>query len=296
MTELIEEHGADVEAPVVDGDPEKVITAGCTILHMAMYFCGKDAVNTLLDYGADPLARDANGFTPIMIAACTDNYPALEAALRHARLGGDRPVPPHLVEMSKAHRCYTRTEVLNHRNNWSNTPLNIAGYMGATRCLSVLIEAGSDLTACNAFDDNTLNLACMSRTMREKDLVHLLKHVINATGVATIDRKTKWSNYNVAGMVVKYYVWFAYCIYGKNASAMVQDMQAASGKTPLHCAAGAGNLAIVRALLKAGANPTLEDASGWKPSEKARVNGFVLLNDFLIENELLWKEKHSAQN
>ena len=97
-------------------------------------------------------------------------------------------------------------------------------------------------------------------------------------------------------MAVKFYVRFAYCIYGKKASAMVQNMRGPSGKVALHCAAGAGNLALARALLKAGANPTIEDADGKRPSARARAAGFVLLNDFLAENEQLWKEKHGAQN
>ena len=82
MSELLEEHDdVDVESRITSADPERLMTAGSSILFSAMFFCGKEAVNILLDHGADPLARDAGGFTPIMAAVMNDNASSLGAAL-----------------------------------------------------------------------------------------------------------------------------------------------------------------------------------------------------------------------
>ena len=93
MTELLEDHGVDVENRLAAGDPGRMITAGSTILAQAMYFGGKEAINILLDHGADLLARDISGIFPLLVAAACDNADALEAAFRHSRCGGDRPIP-----------------------------------------------------------------------------------------------------------------------------------------------------------------------------------------------------------
>ena len=59
-------------AELLDADrdaPSRTASEGETALHLAAAFGRKDAVELLLDHGADPSATDGNGRTPAEVAA-----------------------------------------------------------------------------------------------------------------------------------------------------------------------------------------------------------------------------------
>src|SRR6185295_4303611 len=74
-------------------------TSGATPLHFAAEAGNADAINALLNAGADVNAKESeNGQTPLIFAASAGNVDAMKALIKH---GADVNMPSKVTDLAK---------------------------------------------------------------------------------------------------------------------------------------------------------------------------------------------------
>lgn len=121
--------------------------AGKTPLHYALTYRNDDAIDLLLNHGAEINASDQTGLTPLHVAAI------------HDRLDG-------------CNRLLARGADLLARDDFGDTPLHLAALHGKTRMVERFISAGADAQARNNAGATALELA---KKYRRQDVVDLLE-------------------------------------------------------------------------------------------------------------------------
>jgi len=91
-----------------------------TLLHFAAAYGNVEAIQTLIELGADPKAEDGNGFSALYLAAAWKNADAVRELLQH----DDR---------------------VNRTNRYGWSPLRAAARFGGDEAAEALLEAGAEL-------------------------------------------------------------------------------------------------------------------------------------------------------
>lgn len=180
---------------------------GRTPLHLAAATGVVVGVEHLIEYGADVDTADSAGLTPLMVVG--------------SRGAGSRQDIAQVVKVLTEHGAEVNRKDPKHQR----TPLGWMALTEEIKGIDLLLRAGAELEARDAEGMTPLLLAAGAG--REYTLRTLL---------------------------------------AKGAEAKVVDSQ---GRTALHLAVSGGNAAVVRALLEAGADPDAKDSAGQTPRAAA---------------------------
>jgi uncharacterized protein len=221
-----------------------------TPLHEAAAACRLDAVKQLLAGGADRLARDENGATPLMLAGkCREKDPQ-SAALLLAMLS----TPIELQE---------------------NQPISIQ-YAAAHRQTSVVemfLKLGIEPDAQGSEGNRALDLACLNGDSATAKA--LLDHganpkLRNKAGATPLHDAALAGNAAVLELLID---------HGAEVDALDADDRA----TPLHYAASLDRFDAVKTLVAHGAQRALKNAQGQTARQIATKNDFTDVAEFLAQ-------------
>ena len=238
-------------ASSVEGDANLTTAGGTSLLMAAAPDVDKMAL--LLARGADPRFRAASGYDAMTVAA---SYPGSAPALRALLDAGAGVEPPDGVKATRS-------------------PLLFASMSGDLAAVSLLLARGARADLAGASGDMPISEAI---TFGRPDVVRALiaagagVHLVERTGVNLLH----WATItNRAGVIPEL------------ARAGV-DINATDerGYTPLMYAATIdfGDTATLRALLAAGAQPTIANHSGRTPLQQARRLGHLQIAAVLAES------------
>ena len=152
------EHGADPDARLEKQLPfvSRRITQnngltpsniGATPFFLAASFGDLESMRILVDGGADPLLRVEDGTTALMVAAGADY---VEGADKYGRrwFGDNLPLQESALEAVRFLRDLGLD--INATNDYEQTTLHGAVYLGGTLLVPFLLEGGADINAINA--------------------------------------------------------------------------------------------------------------------------------------------------
>jgi cytohesin len=247
------------------------------LIHLAVLEGTRDNIRALLDKGADPHVRDKYGKTPLHSLArrCGESmrltYPDIVEMLLDKGLdpnaqqtdgsglgsSGKGETPLHKAVQSRDDSTAEVVEILlQHgadpciRNEDEETPLHLAS---GGRITDSLLEQGADPNAKNWAGETPLHYASQEKPGSDAD----------AEKVSALLEKGA----------------------DPSLSCHVDDYSVESdeGDTPMHVAAGDGNVEIARALLEAGADPDVDNKAGVRPIQKAAGGGWLDTVELLLD-------------
>ena len=288
VVKLLVESGASVRAA------DAALRDGQTTLMLAARAGNVEVIDVLLKHGADPNAAERRtGTTALMWAALDDRGDAIRALVRGGADVGARSArtafphtPPGVIgDALEEGSSYVGQTVL-PKGNW--TPLMYAARQGTGGAVAALADAKADLDAADPDGSTALALAAING---HADVVALLlerganPNAADRTGMtplyAAVDLHTMQLGFGrpdpppsvVAGSVdmVK-----ALLAHGANPNARLTtrilkrvytagDGKLGKGATPYMRAARAGDVALMKILLAAGADPGLTQDNGNSP-------------------------------
>jgi uncharacterized protein len=186
----------------------------------------------------------------------------LDAQMLQAALNGDLATVEKLVSQGAN---------INYNDAWGNSAVFSAAWEGNTKALDLFYNLGAKIS----FDD--ANLLCNAAYNGKIDSVEwLLNNGENAnfsftnTGENALHYAiSKTSEINERAEIVKILIAAGTDVnkktfVGKPTLCFMRDAYL-KGETPLHRAAAYGNVAIIKMLLDAGAEPSVKDANGDTP-------------------------------
>ncbi|XP_014665763.1 PREDICTED: ankyrin repeat domain-containing protein 61-like [Priapulus caudatus] len=165
--ELLCRHGADIVFPLND--------RGLTALHLAARYCLDKSIDTFAAHRANLNVRDAQGKTPMLVAAEYGNFTFVSALLRRGIAVNQADDCGQTV---LHHACATQQSIATiaeliecgagvnaQDSNYGDTPLHTAAYLGYEGPIGLLLRYGADPDARNlygqsatyAFLDNAAN-------------------------------------------------------------------------------------------------------------------------------------------
>lgn len=231
-------------------------TAFATPLMRAAYFGHLEMVRFLLEFGADPLTRNGQGMSVLLIAVTapwSDNQPRQESLWAAKR---------EIVRLLLVRNANPRA-----RDTLGQTPLHKAASIGDLELVRLLLAAGASVRDADTNSSTPLLRATTPEVFR------LLLAVKDPGGNPV-------SLANSYASVLLLHVVQLYCRLpaDKNTAdwlALTRQLLAAGaavntrmtwGQTSLHMAARIQSLDLVRVLLEAGANPNLVDGDRYTPT------------------------------
>ena len=226
------------------------VSKGMTPLHGAMMHGEWEAVEALLDAKADPHAREASTSSSALTLSCL--------------VGRDDNVREWLARFP---------DHLERRNALGITPLMLGSLYARGRPATsrVLLAARADPTARSIFGCNALHYASENADSDAEHMRAILAAwprdpaarggVAMVADVPVAPEGTMRLTSGVARLRVS-------CCGNRNK--LVRYLASIDGMTALHIAAARGDVAMCRALLDAGADPTRRDAMGMSALEHAR--------------------------
>ena len=136
--------GVDVNARMTrnglrDGQRNRLNRLGATAFLLAAKVTDVEAMNLLLEYGADPTIPSADGTTPLMVAAGLHIWNPGEDG------GSFTGQEDEVLEAVKI--CVEGGNDVNAKNYRGETALHGIGFRGVNSVLDYLVEQGADLTA-----------------------------------------------------------------------------------------------------------------------------------------------------
>ena len=186
----------------------------------------------------------------------------LDAQMLQAAFNGDLATVEKLVSQGAN---------INYNDAWGNSAVFSAAWEGNTKALDLFYNLGAKIS----FDDG--NLLCNAAYNGKVDSVEwLLNNGENAnfsftnTGENALHYAiSKTSEINDRAEIVKILIAAGTdvnkkTLVGKPTLCFMRDAYL-KGETPLHRAAAYGNVAIIKMLLDAGAEPSIKDANGDTP-------------------------------
>ena len=247
-----------------DVDINHVDSTGCTALRHAAVRNHADAVQVLIDAGADIEVKDEEGRSPLLVSNCLGH---LDIAIMLVKAGADV-----CVTDNKGRTCltlasyYGHTETVhylvglkevdvNHSGDEGFTALHWAGQKNHPEVVQVLIDAGADFEAKEEEGRSPLHKACNSGHL---DIVKLL--VRSGAGVRATDNK------GVTCLIGASYLGHTetvrYLVGLKEVDINHVD---STGCTALRHAAVRNHADAVEVLIDAGADIEVKDEEGRSP-------------------------------
>ncbi len=208
---------------------KKTDGTGNTPLHYAAEWKLDNAVAVLLEKGANPNIRNANGETAIFNAIKSDSSSTIDLLMRK---GAQK----------------------NSRDYLGNTPLHACVRWDSKNSAMKLIQWKADLNVQNLAGKTPLAQAARSGRIA---MVTLLTDnganvdATDATGKTVLMDAIQSGNLDIVNLLVK-----------KGASPHIQEMY---GRNAYHEAASTGNIQMIEVVQKAGGNPLARDAQGITP-------------------------------
>lgn len=203
--------------------------SGNTCLHYAAEWQFKNAIKSLVEKGADPTAKNANGETVLFSAVKTDNPEIIDTVV----LNGT-PV--------------------NERDNLGSTPLHMAVRWDAAKSIEKLLAMGIDINAQNSSGKSAMSEAALSGKMKTAKVLLNNGADVNSSDIAgstVLMDAIKGQNKYVVKLLLDY-----------NANASIQDI---NGANAYHEAALSGDIDIINMIRNAGGNPLSRDKAGNTP-------------------------------
>jgi len=275
-------------------------------LHWAAVTDQADLVETLLDRGAKVDARDAEGRTPLMVAAAFNSRAVANVLLARgadplAKDTVDGNTPLDFSAMA-GHADFARlllahgATIDGRANRNGETPLHYAAYYGRRKVIDLLVESGADI---NAADYSGVRPLQYARRRLQALAVELLLDLgarpdnlhdaVNAGDVARIQaliaggadvNADDLSGTPLHLAVSTGQTWIAGMLIGAGAEIEAEGEPLSSH--PLHLAAVGNHREAARLLIDRGAEVDSRDAQGRTPLAVAATYGNVDVAEELI--------------
>ena len=202
---------------------------GNTVLHYAAEWEYADAIVSLVEKGADPLAKNANGENICFSASKTNNPSILNTVIK----------------------CGTP---VNERDYMGNTPLHMAVKWDATKSISRLLELGIDINDQNTSGKSALAVAAFSGKYPTAEV--LLKkgadvNTSDETGATILMDAIEGKNITLIQLLLDY-----------DAKPYIKNIY---GVSAYHKAAQTGNIQIIEMIRELGGDPLGRDKNGNTP-------------------------------
>ena len=252
-----------------------------------------EKVKELLAAGALTDAQDSVGAT--VLYRVIEGY--VEETL-HPATEGHMDVVRALIEAGAKVDSFTRSEGTSrgfmHRNrNFSNaTPLHVAAMAGHPEIVRLLIEAGKDINGYLDFRNHRNYHTALSLALKEKPNQEVAKLLIQAgADVNAVNGLEETPLHTVAAMhedvTMSVNIATALINAGANPNSKISRSNTFSrcvGCTPLHMAASANHIQMVKLLIKNRANINSKDEADNSPLHMAIYRGHGELAKLLIES------------
>ena len=220
-------------------------------------------VQTLLEMGANPNAKDDNGWTPLHWAAQEGHVDVVRVLLERGANPnakdeyGDTPLHNAAqkghVEIVKL--LLERGANPNAKNNYGWTPLHRAAQEGYFNIVELLLERGANPNAKNNDGRTPLHIAA------QKGHVEIVKLLLKRD--ADPNAKDEYGDTPLHIAAYKGYFNIVELLLERGANPNAKDEY---GDTPLHIAAQKGHVEIVKLLLlERDADPNAKNNYGWTP-------------------------------
>ena len=253
LNELISQNSLDMDARLLIDLHQFGIEKGATALTFAVGIGPRSAVHAtvtaLLAAGANPNATNANGTTPLMVAAAYQNFQGTHALLT----------------------CARKLDLEQGLKSNNVTALGAASFMGTTEIVKALVQAGAERNHIEDGGGSKMTDAC-SNPNADEEMLALLYQPSNGDRSANI-------NYKMKARSVKFELIDCLCRnavrVGAASSLTVVGRAHCQGSTSLHFAAKVGNDKLVNWLLRNGAEPSLfiKNKMGCLPIDLAGLFG-----------------------
>ncbi|KAI5462028.1 putative ankyrin repeat protein [Mariannaea sp. PMI_226] len=141
------------------------ITRNMTGLHMATYFGLEEATQALLQKGVEPDARDANGRTPLLVAAGRGQAAVAKLLLEKGPQFEEESDTPLLCAVRDGHEAVVKlllekgADIEAKRWYDGQTPLLLATKVGNQAVVKLLVEEGADIEAADEEGQTPLLIA-----------------------------------------------------------------------------------------------------------------------------------------
>lgn len=264
------------------------IPAAMSDLHRAAKLGPPEVLERLLAEGADPDAQDDFGHTPLHAAAFTGDPELVRTLLRHGAnpRARDRHGVPALLRAVRMLRREMAELLLDAgaevggRDSFGATPLHYAAKSGRVELMELLVARGAELSAVDGTGRMPVQWAQdpgAAGWLLEQGAEHTLDLAVRCGGPALLDRWLGWGTplserMGDGGSLLGYAAEHA---PPETVSLLLSrgarpDGETFDERTPLLRAIGKERVAVVEALLAAGADPARESAEGEAPLDACR--------------------------
>ena len=298
-----------------DADPSLQDNRGWNVLHFASQGGNLEVIELMLSHVPSIDSRTKEGYTPLMIAAGNDNLQAVKCLLKQ---GADPSLQDHdgrnvlhfaskfgnpeIIELMLSH-----VPSIDSITKEGDTPLLIAARNDKLQAVKYLVQQGADPSLQDHDGWNVLHFA--SKFGNPEIIELMLSHV---PSIDSITKEGVTPLMIAAGndklQAVKYLLKqdadpslqdnkgcnvLHYASLGGNAEVIELmlshvlsiDSRSKEGVTPLMIAAGNDKLQAVKCLLKQGADPSLQDTTGWNVLHHALRSGKVAIMEEILSHE-----------
>ena len=225
----------------VTADPAQINSPdaqGNTALHLAVLNNYFPLIDWLKDHGADPNSRGLRGETPLHVAIISDHSSDNREILSLLRMGAD----------------------VNVANDYGDTPLHRAAYLGLTEKVRFLLSHKADVERRAQRGESPLLYAARPEGSPET-VTALLEGGADVNGTDNIGMTALHGAAMIGDVDV------ARVLVEKGGADL--NRKTVAGYTPLHIAAISGKMEFVRYLLGKGANRDLRDKENMTAAQRA---------------------------
>ncbi|XP_052238609.1 transient receptor potential cation channel subfamily A member 1 homolog [Dreissena polymorpha] len=277
IMEILVEKGAKID--VMNQEQQTPLHKACTHNSVA-------CIEYLLKKGANKEAKDFENFTPLALAVVHGHVRVVQMLLA---AGSDVTVEDkndstlvflaaeeNKLDVLKVLMTTPKIkELINHRDEWNNSPLHVASQNGHVNVVKFLIENGAMVTLKNDREQTPIHLAAI------KGYVGVVQAIV-AHDKTTLNDHDENSDTALHLAASNGHVQLVHVLLtlGANHEIMNSNLQ-----TPIAAAAANGHLKVVELLVRAGAFIDIPDKLGLTPLLLASMNGHFNVVEYLLERQ-----------